>query len=356
MAMTGALLVLGLLEVALRILPGPSATRTGYYFDPLVLTYPAHHEWWAASGWDLRNARRLKSNNFGFPTARNFDRDETAIALIGDSFVEASALKEADGPGDQLERRLNGRAVFAMGVPGSNLLDYAERVRFAVERFGTRDFVLVLERGDVRQSVCGDPNVTAVCLDPETYQVRIEKQEPPTFVKSVLRESRAAQYLLGQLRLDPRRFFSSVLTSMRTPDEGTPLGTKDARRAQHGAHSYVDPVFHHFVERISSKVKGRIILVLDADRLALTGSANGGGVPTDPERQRFLELATRSGIEFIDLEPVFAAHIARSRVKLEVSPTDSHWNPLAVSLVTKAIADALNESGRSRVPREEAGN
>ena len=32
-------------ELGLRALPVSSATLTGYYTDPLILTYPAHHRW-----------------------------------------------------------------------------------------------------------------------------------------------------------------------------------------------------------------------------------------------------------------------------------------------------------------------
>lgn len=341
LVLAGAVLVLGLLEIALRVLPGPTATLTGYYFDPLLRTYPAHHKWWTASGWDLRNARHMESNNFGFATSRDFDRNESAVALIGDSFVEASALPEADGLGSQLESRLEGRPVFAMGVPGSNLLDYAERIRFAAGRLGVRDFVLVLERGDVRQSLCGSGNVSAVCLDSITFQPRVEKQAPPTFIKSALRDSRAAQYLFGQLRLDPARLLNTVVASMNLPAEGKPVEKVEAGITPAPASTYVDAVFNQFLERASRHVKGRLIVVLDADRNALYRAANGEPMTTEPDRARFLELARARGVEVIDLEPLFAAHIAQSTVKLEVSPSDAHWNPVATAIVATAIAARL---------------
>ena len=79
---------------------------------------------------------------------------------------------------------------------------------------------------------------------------------------------------------------------------------------------------------------------------SLYRAAKRGTVAGDPDRARFLELARERGVEVIDLEPLFAAHIARSGVKLEVSPSDSHWNPLAVSLVAAAIVERLNSPER----------
>ncbi|SFC66212.1 hypothetical protein SAMN05216344_12836 [Polaromonas sp. OV174] len=58
-------------------------------------------------------------------------------------------LAAPDRPGAQLERALGTRPVSAMGNPGTALVDYAERIRFAHTHFGVRDFVVLMERGDV---------------------------------------------------------------------------------------------------------------------------------------------------------------------------------------------------------------
>src|SRR5262249_49116400 len=156
-----------------------------------------------------------RSNNYGFLDARDFERDPNAVALIGDSFVEASMLPQRDRLGPQIERRLQAREVYAMGAPGSALLDYAERIRFASERFDIHDFVLLLEHGDVAQSLCGSGNVHAPCLDRVTLAPRTEKQPPPGTLKKVLRSSALAQYLFSQLKLDPAGWLQRLRSSVR---------------------------------------------------------------------------------------------------------------------------------------------
>src|SRR5882672_9601140 len=170
----GCLAALLALELLFRLLPTSTATRTGYHIDPLIITYAPHHEFTLSSGWSLSNAHRYRANNFGFLTSREFVPDPSAVALIGDSFVEASSLAEDERLGAQLERELSGRPVYTMGSPGSSLLDYAERMRFAHDRFGIVDFVLLVERGDVRQALCGSNNIQGPCLDPRTLAPRIE--------------------------------------------------------------------------------------------------------------------------------------------------------------------------------------
>jgi hypothetical protein len=187
-------------EALLRALPVSTATMTDYHFDPDLRTYPAHHEWTVSTGWDLRNPQRLRSNNFGFAAHRDFDADPRAVALVGDSYVESSMLDAALRPGKQLEGELGGsRTVFAMGSPGTALLDYAQRVRFASERFGITDFVIWLERGDARQALCGSGNVHSRCLDRQTLAPRIERMPPPSAAKRALRHVALAQYFAGQL-------------------------------------------------------------------------------------------------------------------------------------------------------------
>jgi len=138
------------------VLPVPTATMRGYYLDPDVLSYPPHHEWQVATGWDLRNPQVLRSNNWGFAARHDFVADPEAVVLIGDSYVEASMLADAERPAAQLERLLGvPRTVYAMGSPGSSLLDYAQRLRLASQRLGARDVVLLIERFDARQSLCG---------------------------------------------------------------------------------------------------------------------------------------------------------------------------------------------------------
>ena len=175
-ALLGVTIAVVALEIVFRLLPVSSSSASGYYIDANILTYPAGQRFTTATGWNLKNPQHHKANNYGFVGDHDFSRNPKALALIGDSFVEASMLAPDERLAAQLESQLPGRIVFAMGGPGSSLLDYAERLRFASQEFGTRDFVLLLEYGDVGQALCGSGNVHAACLDRETLAPRIVKQ------------------------------------------------------------------------------------------------------------------------------------------------------------------------------------
>lgn len=328
-----------LLELLFRVLPVSTSTETGYYTDPLILNYPPHHRWRVATGWDLRNAQRLESNNFGYLASRNFARNEQAVALIGDSFIEASMLAPADRPDAQLERALGSRPVFAMGNPGTALLDYAERIRFAHERFDVRDFVVLMERGDVKQSLCGSGNINARCLDPETLEPRVEKIQPPTKAKQIFRHSALAQYVFGQLKFSPQRLWQQAFPPPQSEGKSAPTHTTTASKAKTAAPiaPFVDVVTAAFFERIKPYATGKMVIVIDSDR----GALSAGQFKPDPSRARFIELARAAGAIVVDTEPLFKAHFTQSPLKLDVGPYDAHLNALGVKLIAQAAAKAL---------------
>jgi hypothetical protein len=327
-----------LLEALFRLLPVSTSTLTGYYFDPHILTYPAHHEWRSATGWDLRNAQVLHSNNFGFVAEHDFVRNEGAIALIGDSYVEASMLSASDRLGAQLERALGGgRPVYAMGSPGTALLDYAERVRFARQRLGVRDVVILMERGDVRQSLCGSGNVHYACLDRQSLAAATDRRPSPTLVKRLLRGSALAQYLTSQLKLEPVQLWKRLFSGTVPGGPKLPSGPAGSAAASESSIRVVDAVFRAFMERVQTPAPGRMVIVLDSPR---HGSAVTPASEAD-ERRHFLSLARKAGLTVVDTEPLYRAHYQRSTLSLDVSPQDGHLNSLGLQIIAQAAAKAL---------------
>ncbi|MDO8772027.1 MAG: hypothetical protein Q7K57_25640, partial [Burkholderiaceae bacterium] len=235
---------------------------------------------------------------------------------------------------------LGSRPVFAMGNPGTALLDYAERIRYVHEQFGVRDFVVLMERGDVRQSLCGSGNSNGPCLDPETLAPRVETLAPPGTAKRIFRHSALAQYLFGQLKFSPAKLWRQALR----PSHGAGLvpqgtGRNGLSTPSEEVSPFVDAVTNAFLERVKPHVTGRLVIVIDSDR----GALFKGLLKPDPSRARFIELARAAGVIVIDTEPLFQTHFARSVLKLDVGPYDGHFNALGVYLITQAAAKALSQ-------------
>jgi hypothetical protein len=131
-------------------------------------------------------------------------------------------LAEPDRLGGQLESLLAPQPVFVLGGPGTSLLDYAERARFARERFDVRHFVFVIERGDVRQTLCGSGNIHGPCLDRDTLEPRTETRPSAGLGKHIFRESALAQYLFSQLKIDLTALLKRWRPTASPPTAGRP--------------------------------------------------------------------------------------------------------------------------------------
>jgi hypothetical protein len=263
------------------------------------------------------------------------------VALIGDSYVEASMLAAQDRPGAQLERQLGGRAVFPLGTPGTALLDYAQRIRYASERFGVKDFVVLMEAGDARQSLCGSGNVVSRCLDAKTLQATVERQAAPSTAKRWLRHSALAQYINSQLKFRPEAFWRSVWTR-QTPElqaaKPDDLDRATVRQADvERSRQVIDAVLDRFFSEIAPYAKGRLVIAVDGSR---------GVEPTPPsdgqfERAYLIASLRERGATVVDLESIFRKHALASGRSLEVGPYDAHLNAIGVGLAMQASTSAL---------------
>lgn len=324
----GLVAMLLLLELVFRLLPVSTATRSGYYIHPLILTYPAHHCFTAATGWDLKNTQHNCANNFGFLADRDFAYDPKAIALIGDSFVEANMLPAKERLGAQLESRLAGRPVYALGGAGSSLLDYAERAKFAAKMFGSRTFVFILSRADVREAICSSGNIHGPCIDAKTLSARVETQPAPSIFKRVIRESALAQYLFSQLKLD----ISRILGRFRQPEPAASTGVALSLPS-----SASHQVIAEFFKRLSSIENGRFLFLIDPDRAHLSATS----VTDGDDLQSLTKAAHAINARVIDPTSSFREFVSRSGRALEIGPYDKHWNKNAVQILSGIIAQEL---------------
>lgn len=329
-------------EIVLRGLPVSTATMTGYYHDPDILAYPAYHTWTMATGWDLRNPHTLRANNWGFAAGHEFSPDPHAVALIGDSYVEASMLAPRDRPATQLEALLEGhRKVYAMGTPGTAMLDYAQRIRFASERFQIRDFVVLMEGADARQSLCGSGNVVSRCLDPSTLEPRIARHPSSSAWTDLARHSALAQYLMSQLRFKPAAVVKAMFTR-KPPEESnaaagkaTPPSPDPEQLAQ--TQAMVDAVVQQFFAAVPRAQIRQLVFLVDGRR---TSQAAPRPL-AELERAHLILRLREQGATVHDLEPLYAAHAARSQRSLSVGPYDGHLNPMGLHLAMAAAAQSL---------------
>lgn len=335
-ALLGMLALLATLELSLQALPVSNATMKDYYLDPMILSYPAGHRWTTSIGWDLRHPQQHRANNAGFLALHDFKPDPRAVALIGDSLVEASGLPREDRPDAQLERALGGPAVYGLGAPGSSLLDHVERLRWAHDHYGIRRFVILLENGDVAQSLCGSGNVQGPCLDPQDLTPRTQTQATAGLLKRVLRHSALLNYVLGQLKLSGPRLWQQAVRQAR-PDMKPPAAHA-APKAEAPWSAQEQAVTEAFLQRIKPYLSdSRVLLAIESrhDLLPVGGAAHIRRL------EHFSAQLQAAGVEVLDLAPAFEAAWRQSGLPLEIGPYDHHLNALGTRTLGEAVAAQL---------------
>lgn len=354
-ATLGVLGTLAALELVLRLLPTSTATLSGYHVHPQILTYPPGHRWTLSTGWDLRNPQWLRANNYGFAAERDFVPDPQAVALIGDSFVEAAMLDAPDRAPEQLADALKrSRPVYGMGGPGSALLDYAERICFAADRLQVRDFVVLIEASDIRQSLCGSGNVHAPCLDRQTLAPRTELHPAPSLLKRVARHSALAQYLFGQLKASPERLLERAFTRSVPAEPGEAHAASAAAAvprvpppevATPAQAAMVRAVGEAFVARAQACVRGQLVLLVDGRRENQPPPVERPIVrEVRAERRVFIDwMRSRElpGFTVIDADAMYHEFTSNSPLALVVGPYDAHLNRIGLNLLMNSAAQAL---------------
>jgi len=340
----GCLTALVSAELFLQALPVSTSTKTDYYISPNILTNPPNHAWNMATGWDLRDVQPMHSNNMGFAAEHDFVAGSDAIALVGDSYVEAAMLATEDRPAEQLQKALGGHTVYAMGGPGSSLLDYAERIQWAHHTLGIKNFVVLMEHVDASQALCGSGNVHARCLRPETLEPTIERRPPSGPLKSLLRASALAQYLNSQLKFSAARLRSPEFWRSGAPPEAK---TKNATVPEKSTLeprklAVIDAAINAFFKEIDALNGIRVVFVIDMNRRNLEAGAHH-----PDEGYHVTERLRAHGYAVVQGEPLYREHFRHSNLRLEMGPHDQHLNKIGIALLMKAAALELQQQSIS---------
>src|SRR5262245_23435639 len=112
-AAAAALALLAVLEVTLSILPivagvHRQSPRSGGTSARLV----ANHRYTWSMGWDLRHVVEGRTNAMGFISPYDYGTEKPAVALLGDSFVEAQMLAYDESLAGRLDARLGSMRAF----------------------------------------------------------------------------------------------------------------------------------------------------------------------------------------------------------------------------------------------------
>jgi hypothetical protein len=355
LASAGLLLPLLVLELGLRFLPvsAGNVKRSVSAGEPIP-RYPADTEIVWSLGWDFARVVRKRTNGDGFFSEVEYSRPsaEPTLAVIGDSYVEAMQVANADALDGVLRRRPDRCGeIYSLGVSGAPLSQYLAFADFARRSYRPKAMVFVVVGNDFdesheryRTSAGGAVFVEA----PESGRLELATREhEASALRRIARRSALLRYLTFNARTDwgelGRRLLGSVGGSPRESASapafvGNTGAAADAERIRVSL-DVLDRFFELLPEQ-TGLPPARVAFVLDGMRPDLYSPAALRVAENSYFGRMRRELATRArarGHEVIDLQPLFVERFRTEGRRFDVAG-DGHWNEHGHALAAEAIA------------------
>lgn len=172
------LLSLGALEILCRFLP----VNEGQYAAHVdasrpVMTFEPNRRFIWSRGWNFAIVTEKRSNNVGFLSDTDYRRDASSplLAMIGDSYVEASQVANGDSVAGLLHTRLQGRGrVYPFAAAGAPLSTYLAYASYAGRHYRPDSMAFVVISNDYDESLLKYKSTPGLTFFQETSGQQLE--------------------------------------------------------------------------------------------------------------------------------------------------------------------------------------
>lgn len=276
------------------------------------------------------------------------------IAVIGDSYVQASAVNVKEGFAEIIEQELNNSGykseVYRFGIDGAPLSQYLYMLRKEALQYKPDIVVIQLIHNDFDESyrfLYGRYSSSFMKLKLE--ENTITEVAPKPYNKGLvdtLKNSRSFRYLYYQtgLATTVRRLINTEkkdndsTAKEKTPKHGFVQSAIDVRNITEleNIRTITNYTFKE-LKKLSEAHNFKLLIVMDPVREAIYS----GNPATDYEANKLNEIAKeqagKHNIAFLDLNSAMTKHFKVNKQRFEF-PWDWHWNKLGNKIAGKTIA------------------
>ena len=340
-AALGSALLLTALELALRLLPVQNGIAAG---DPSI-DWPTHRlianvHYTYSDGWNLRNVHRGVTNNMGYVAPFAYVPGSQAIAVVGNSFIEALMDRYQDTLQGQLAGQVrDAPAILNFGSSGATLPDYIGVGPMVSRRFHVRWVVILVVGGDFIKGFAPPPGLFGWSAE-DTPPVKLRPDDVRSDTVRLIRSLAIVRYVRGNLEFDLRHF-------LHTSVKGAPQAC--VREGLRPGDLELITRYADGLPAAYGVAPSRVILVFDSDRAELYRTHGASTLSSCPTRddlalRALAATAASRGEHVINLEPIFAAYFRATGRRLDYSPLDYHWNAVAHGLAAAQVARVINQA------------
>ena len=344
--LSGFAVTLAAVELVLRFLPvneGPLQQPVNADM-PVISFYPDRDFTWS-HGWNFSIIAHKHANNFGFFNDQDYVRSAATplLAIIGDSYVEAIQVDNAQTLHGRLGRQLGKRGrIYGFGASGAPLSTYLAYARYTRKEFSPDSMVFVIVGNDFDESLPKYMRLPGhhyfVAGDDKQFRLqRVDYAINP--IKRILRNSALMRYLAYNTRFNWRSIEARLFHPPETVQTFVGNTLADATPERIADSSRAIDAFLDLLPEMSGLDASRIAFVVDGMRPEIY-SAEGRramvGSYFDRMRGYFFKQAGARGYEVLDMQPRFLSRYKATGIRFEFT-TDNHWNAEGHELVAKVI-------------------
>ncbi|HET7766807.1 MAG TPA: hypothetical protein VFK92_17105 [Burkholderiales bacterium] len=319
----GAVATLVGLELALRLLP----VSVGLYQTDQVeirplRTYQAHRPFTYSMTWEMRDARRGWTNNYGQLAPFDYVPGSHPVIVVGDSYVESQMNDYRDTLQGVLGSMLRTKEpVYGLGVSGMSMADYLALAQQAAAEFSPRAAVFLIVDGDIAESLVDQPGYRYFRPTAHGLKLTLHPRKVHPWLTRV-RQSVGDLYLFRYVTQNLRFSFPPLGSVFREAKAAVPAQEAGAQYAA------VDR-FLADLEAGSGIPTRCIAFLMDGDRYAIYDPRLATARADPPEaRAYFMRRAAALGYRVADLEPVYREHFMLHGRHFDYYPLDRHLNGL----------------------------
>lgn len=333
------------LEITLRFFP----VRESFHAQPVTSLHPIirftpNQEYVFSRDWNFTIVTDKKTNGAGFFSDVEYvkDSDKPLVAIIGDSYVEALQVNNADTFHGRIGRdNFEKVRVYAFGASGNPLSSYLKYAEWVGQQYKPDYFIFNIVGNDFDESYpyYKDGAEGFTYFPEQTDQFDMAELDThflplrPSFVGRNLRRSYLARYLVSNCEI--RRITANLRTTAKADTSNGNIGEE---RIQTGS-----AAINHFIRLLpeaTGLVPERILLVLDASRQRIYASESNVLSQSYYEcmMPELIRKAALAQISTLDMTRPFTLHYGQHKKRFEY-PTDGHWNEIGHRVVAESIMD-----------------
>jgi hypothetical protein len=333
----GLVLTVILAELVLRTLP----VSTGYNLQAIndsnpILRGMSHSRYTYSRGWNLQLSNSGVLNNFGFRASYDYVPDPRAIAVIGNSFIQADAIDPRDTFSERLGVLLH-RPTYAVGSDGFSLADYLAAARWSIDHLQSHILLVLLTTGDLKHACVPRLGESYLRTSDGAISLTLVERQEPSPIKRLLNDSRLFRYIFDNLRVS-----ANWRKGWRRNDQQDSNSDVAASGVGCGDQADAEPATQFLLRSfhdIELSRRARVAFVLAPGYRREQGVAAGDIRDVD----MFADRAAGEGFPVVRLEAAFAAAL-KSGTRLDFMPIDGHWNVAANTLAANVAATAVSST------------